>query len=227
MFLLSGRNTTFLQFLGGLAAGTVITLLWAFHINEDPPACAISLDKQHVLYIGMDNPLSILTSGMPSDQLSVTASGAGITLKKINDYQYTASVNTPQAATITVFNGKRQIEKVVFRVKRIPEPLLLLGAKHGGGKIWNGIFRVQEGLFLMMPWDYNEKCNVGSYDVVRQRPDQDIISVFNNGDRFTKEVYQMIREAQPGDTYIFENIRLKLPGDAQQRSFGPVSFQII
>ena len=84
------------------------------------PTAAISLDKMNVLYIGVDNPLTIAADIDPKD-LAVTISEGKIFNA---DGKYHAFVNVEGKVTISLW--KRSDEKIFqtfeFRVKRIPAP---------------------------------------------------------------------------------------------------------
>jgi gliding motility-associated protein GldM len=81
----------------------------------------VSADKMNVFYIGVDNPVSIAAAGVSSNELRVSANGAGISLRGGNG-KYTATVSQPGEATINVSGGGLTNSRFMFRAKRIPEP---------------------------------------------------------------------------------------------------------
>lgn len=48
----------------------------------------------NVIYIGIDNPVSISVPGVPNDKVSVSTEGGGLSLKKVTGEQYIARATT-------------------------------------------------------------------------------------------------------------------------------------
>lgn len=94
-----------------------------YPINKEPLA-AIALDKMNVLYIGVDNPVTIAVEGIPSDKLIVYMENGSI---RGSNGKYIAKVTSTGTATInvaTIKNDKKVLLSTqTFRVKRIPDPV--------------------------------------------------------------------------------------------------------
>jgi N-acetylmuramoyl-L-alanine amidase len=92
--------------------------------NNAAPEVAIALDKMNMLYIGVDNPVSLAVSGYKTEDLIVSMQNGTITGK---DGKYIARVSNTNPAEIiieTIENGKRKLlGKQTYRVKRVPEPV--------------------------------------------------------------------------------------------------------
>ncbi|HEX8331308.1 MAG TPA: gliding motility protein GldM, partial [Segetibacter sp.] len=94
-----------------------------------PTGANVSADAVKVLYIGLDNPLTI-TGGTAGDE-KTSANMAGGDLRKTGPSKYIARVSSPGEATINVtVEGKTTPFK--FRVKRVPDPVAMIGASSGG-----------------------------------------------------------------------------------------------
>jgi hypothetical protein len=78
----------------------------------------------NVLYIGIDNPITIAVSGYKSEDLIVTMQNGSITGK---EGKYIAHVTNIEQAVIiieTMENGKKVLLGTqVYRVKRVPDPI--------------------------------------------------------------------------------------------------------
>jgi gliding motility-associated protein GldM len=93
----------------------------------------ISATKMNVLYIGVDNPLSISASGVPSDR--VTASMTNGTLRKSGN-EWIAQPGREGEALVTVsanIEGQtRKMGEMKYRVKTVPNPVAKVAGKIGG-----------------------------------------------------------------------------------------------
>jgi len=91
-----------------------------------PPAVAIELMKMNVLYIGVDNPLTIVAQSDEASEISARLKGDG-KLEHVRGNEYIARVLSPGSVDIQVYATKNGREKLIgsstLRVKRIPEPV--------------------------------------------------------------------------------------------------------
>ncbi|MEL6865842.1 MAG: gliding motility protein GldM, partial [Bacteroidota bacterium] len=91
---------------------------------------AVSADKMNVFYAGVDNPISISVAGVPSQQVRVSAEG--LSLQSLGNGQYTVKPRRPGQTAITVSGGGLTPTSFPYRIKRIPDPKILIGNKNGG-----------------------------------------------------------------------------------------------
>lgn len=59
---------------------------------------------------------------------------------------------------------------------------------------------------------------------VARRQDPEVVT--NPGGGFGGQVAGLIAKAKPGDTYVFDNIKARCPGDAAGRTINSISFNI-
>ncbi len=106
---------------------------------------AISLDKMNVLYIGVDNPVTIAASG-GAEQLAVSMSGGGGSISG-GKGKYIARVNsvTDDCQISVSVNGKLA-GAMRFRVRTIPDPVGTVGGYASGDNVNAGAFRSQAGV---------------------------------------------------------------------------------
>lgn len=92
--------------------------------NEPVYPAAIALDKMNVLFIGVDNPMTVAAPGISPEDLQLTISGVGGTIRGSNG-KYVARVTTVGTAVISVHkkSDSKLISQSVFRVKRVPDPV--------------------------------------------------------------------------------------------------------
>ncbi|MEM0994921.1 MAG: GldM family protein [Bacteroidota bacterium] len=186
---------------------------------------AVAADKMNVFYIGVENPISISAAGVSSNDLRINGSGAGIKLSGRGNKRVVTVAN-PGEATITVSGGGLKASPFVFRAKRIPDPVPMLGRSAGGG-MRSGEFKGQEGLLAVLKgFDFDARCQIQGFNLVRVPKRQDAVSSTNPGARYNAKSQRMVAAAKPGDIYYFENVKAKCPGDKAGRPLGTMVFNI-
>jgi hypothetical protein len=214
------------QIIPAFIAGFGVALGLSFNVNTAMTDCAIALDRNNAIYIGLDNPASIVASGVPEEQVRVT--GVGVTITKSSPGNYIFRCSTPGEATVTVVAGDVSRD-FKFRVKRMVDPVPRLGGNlsHKGGFMTNGTFKAQGGISAIIEnYDIDAKCEVVSYDVAYVPASGDSKILNNTGARFTAPVQELINQAKPGDRYFFDDILTRCPGDASARNLGSLAFTI-
>ena len=205
--------------------GETETFVKTFKYEVGQPAVLVSADKQNVLYIGLENPVTIAAAGVTTSSLKVSMSGGS--LQKASSTGYIAKVTRPGTAHITVTNTKNgKSYPFQFRVKRIPNPVVRMG-KNVDGMISSSEFRAQLGLTAVLEdFDYDAKCQVQSYTVIYNRVRQDAFSMKATAGRFSGKISSAIRQAKPGDQYSFTDVKVRCPGDQVDRRINGLSFKI-
>jgi gliding motility-associated protein GldM len=185
---------------------------------------AVSLDKMNVFYIGVENPISVSAAGVSSNEVKVTGTGVNVANKGGGHYIITAT--TPGEASLTVSGGGAS-STFKYRVKRIPDPTPMLGARHRSKAMPNGEFKAQGGIAAVLEnFDFDAKCDIVGFEMTYLPKRQDPISRPNGGARWNGDVQEMINKAKPGDSYFFDDIKCKCPGDAAARNLGGMAFKI-
>lgn len=107
-----------------------------------PAGLTVSTDKTRVFYKGLENPLSV-TGGGGDEKVSVSLEGAGASLRKVGPGQYMVACTQLGAVTVVANDGKN-IQRIAIPVKRVPDPIVIVGGSAGGAMPAN-VFRVQSG----------------------------------------------------------------------------------
>ncbi len=196
----------------------------AFEYEVGERSVTISAAKMNVFYIGVDNPVEVSAAGVPSAQIKVSMDGG--TINRNSEGSYTVNVNSPGKATVKVsapgMNGSKE-----FRVKRIPDPTPLLGGKEKGGSIGNGTFKAHGALLpMLLDFDFDAKCNLAGFTLVRVAKRQDPEVSANQGASIQGGAKNLQNKATPGDKYVFQDIKCKCPGDGAARNLGQLVFDI-
>lgn len=182
----------------------------------------VAADKMNVLYIGVENPLSISAAGVRGS-LQVNANGTSIEKR---GGKYIAKPTRKGLATISVSGQGLAPTQFEYRVKRIPDPVIKLGTNKGGSmKV--AAFKVQQGLIAdLEDFDFDARCNVQSFEVARVPKNADVQSAINEGGRFRGEAKRIVENAKRNDTYYFEKVKVRCPGDTAGRSINGLIFHI-
>ncbi len=201
-----------------------------FEYEVGERSVTVSASKMNVFYIGVDNPVEVSAAGVPSNQINVSMSGAGEgSIKKDGNGGYTVNVKRPtkkgEFANINV-SAPGLNDSKVFRVKRIPDPVPKL-SKSRGGAMGSGEFKIQPGVFPVLEnFDFDAKCDIVGFRLVRVPKRQDPQVVDNRGGRYSGEAVNMVKKAKPTDKFFFENIKCRCPGDPAPRDIGTMVFNI-
>ncbi len=174
---------------------------------------SIALDKMNVLYIGVDNPVTIAASGGGDDRIQTTISGGGGSLTRVGNGKYVARVNSiTDDCKITVTVDGKVAGASQFRVRTIPEAQAYVGGKPSGDPFLAGAFKAQGGVgagIKNFPFEL-------SYDVVSFTftcdTDDDIISIPVQGASFSGAVRTAINQHVKADRMVtIDDIRVKGP----------------
>ena len=187
-------------------------------------SATISADKMNVLYVGVDNPLSVSVAGVPSGQIQVNGNGVRVT--KVDGGKYTTKPTRPGNATITISGGGLQPTTFKYRVKRIPDPVVKVG-RNNGGTINAAEFSAQRGIIPHLEgFDFEARCRIGSFEIARVPRSGDAQVYKNNSGTFDTRAKRMVDQATRGDLYYFSSIKCKCPGDEVYRSLNGMVFNI-
>lgn len=210
--------------------GEVKTYNNTFEYEVGERSVTVSPTKMNVFYIGVDNPVEVSASGVSSNQLQVSMSGAGGgSISKVQGAQYNVKVTRPtkvdEYANIDVQAPGLNVSKQ-FRVKRIPDPVAKLGGKVSGS-LRTGEFKVQRGIIPTLEgFDFDARCNIEGFRLVRVPRRDDPKIAINPGASYKDEALRLVEQASPGDRYFFENVKCKCPGDIASREINPLTFTI-
>jgi gliding motility-associated protein GldM len=187
---------------------------------------AVQLDKMNVLFIGVDNPVTVSGSGNLND-LRVSGSGGGISLVPNGAGKYLARVNSETDdcfITVTTVDGKST--RVPFRVRSIPDPTPYVG-RTKSGDMSAAEFKSQAGVRAIVEnFFYETQFNVVSFRITGDGAgfDEGILEANNTGAAWN-EAQNIIRKCRPGSFVTIEDIRAVGP-DKRTRRLTPMIFNL-
>ena len=195
-----------------------------------PSGAAVQFDKMNVIYIGVDNPLTVKSS-KGDEQTTVSISGGGATIKKNGAGKYTARATTPTNDAMITVSADGESNKFGVRVKMIPDPIATIGGNKAltiSGKTSKGNGKAQGAVIpLLENFDFEARFEVVSYDCYLTSGGELFSARDNKGPYFSSQVNNFWDRAKPGkDVIIFDNIKVKGP-DGKPRTIPSMTFQII
>jgi gliding motility-associated protein GldM len=189
-----------------------------------PSGVAVMADKMNVLYIGVENPLTI-TAGAGSEKVS--ASFTGGSLKKVSGNKYIANPTNPGEHFVTVLVEGKAAGKVAFRVKQLPLPAAYVGNLKPG-PVPTANFKAMGGVIAKLEdSEFDAPYEVVSYTVGALSSDiPDYAPVTNNGNRWNGGAANLINKLKPGALVVINDIMVKDPSGRVRKLSSSLSYSL-
>ncbi|MFC3198472.1 gliding motility protein GldM [Parapedobacter deserti] len=191
------------------------------------PSAVVSPDAMNVLYIGVDNPISVSAPGIPKESLSV--SGSGVTVSGSGG-KYVARVTQPGTASINVSarigDQTQSLGSTNFRVKRIPKPQARVAGRPGGA-VAAAQIKSQNRIFAALDdFEFDAKFNISRFSMLIQKPRVDPMGPYQGTDgTFSGPMQNALSSVAPGSFVFFYNI-IAVGPDGVQQELDPISFRV-
>ncbi len=173
---------------------------------------SIALDKMNVLYIGVDNPVSIAASGGGDDRVQASINNGSLT--RVGAGKYIARVNSVNDNTIiTVTVDGKTAGASQFRVRTIPSAQAYVGGQPSGANVAAGAFKAQGGVGAgIKDFPFELSYEVVGYTFTVDTDEGDIVSIPATGNAFGGAVRNAINtHVKAGKMVTIDNIRVKGP----------------
>ncbi len=186
---------------------------------------AVQLDKMNVLFIGVDNPITVSGSGS-ADQLIVTASGGGAVLSGSGANRTVRVSNENEDCIISVKTPDGKVTPIKFRVRSIPDPTPYVGQVKSGDMSASA-FKSQAGVRAIVDnFFYETQFNVTSFRITGDGDGFDEgVEESNNTGAAWNEARKIINKCKPGSYITIEDIRAVGP-DGRTRKLTPMIFTL-
>ncbi|OFY44061.1 MAG: hypothetical protein A2X18_08040 [Bacteroidetes bacterium GWF2_40_14] len=204
-----------------------------YHFNSEyfvaKPSLTVSATNMNVLYIGVNNPLSISVSGIPGENIYPTIS-CGTLKQNTGKSGWTAMVPVDcKQATIEVsvkMNGNiKRMGSETFRVKKLPDPVPCIASKKDGFISRESL--ISAGTIIpRMPddFEFDYSFQIISFKMTMQRG-FNVYHYYSQGSKLTEEMVKQIRNTNRGQSIIFEDIVARGP-DGSDRILSPLIITI-
>ena len=198
------------------------------------PNSVVSADKMNVLYIGVDNPMSISVPGVSNDKVKVSLDGGGGTIKsnpQAGGGHFIATVATVGKATIKVsaeIGGKvMPMGSFEYRIKRVPDPVAQISNSKGGG-INKNLLAAGTLIPVLENFDFELFFRIINFKITVIQKGKDPIEIEGQGNQLTQQMRDLVGKLPIGSKIYFEYIKAKMATGADQstRTLSPMSFTI-
>lgn len=188
---------------------------------------SIALDKMNVLYIGVDNPVTVAASGGGNDRIKADISGGGGSLVQDKPGHYIVRVNSvTDDAKITVSVDGKVAGVSQFRVRTIPDPIAVVGNYQSGSSIPAGAFKAQAGVGAWIKdFPFELKYTVTSFTLTADNSDGDIEEAPCQGNVWSPRARQIINGLGSNRTVTIDDIRATGP-DGRSRKLPSLVYYI-
>ncbi len=194
------------------------------------PSATISADAMNVLYIGLDNPMSISVPGVAPSATQVST-GAGITLVKLSDGKYKATVSAGSKESSISVSAKmpdgsvKKMGEMKYRIRQVPKPEAMLG-QLGSGSYPKAQVSAAAGFVYANLANFvfdGVKFTVTKYNVifVPRRGNMEEQAVSGNS---AAAIKNFANKAKAGDIILIDRIRATGPGG--ERPLNPITITI-
>lgn len=186
------------------------------------PLAVISATKMNVVYIGLDNPISVSVPGYSANQVTVTSSAGGTLSKDKQAGTYLLKVNgTVREVEISasVKDSKGQVKKMgvqKYRVRNIPKPMPMLGSVEQSGPVAAGVLKSASFVFANLKDFAFEGVSFKpfEYTVVYQPKKGDGRAYKGQGQNVSPEIKAMLNNVRTGDRITLLQVKANGPAGA-------------
>lgn len=176
------------------------------------PTAVISPTKVNVLYRGVENPVEVSVPGFSASEINVTATNASVSGGR-GEYMLQPGQGNKTVVNVTAEQedgSTRSMGEMEFRVKKLPDPEIMIAGKNSGKTIRKVELR-NSRLFPSMGdalFDVSYEVTRFTMTVTVGRNTQ---SFDTKGDRLSDEMKQIVGNLQRGANVSFKNIQVKGP----------------
>jgi gliding motility-associated protein GldM len=183
------------------------------------PMAVISATELNVVYVGLDNPISVSVPGYAASEIKVSSS-AGKLEKGATAGQYLVKVDPSAGREITITasvrderGGTKEMGKQTYRVRNVPKPLPSLGAIDASGSVSAGqLGATQYVLTPLKDFIYqNIKYTPTEYTIIYLPKNGPGRPYKGYGTAITPEIRNAFRAARSGDRVILAQVRADGP----------------
>ncbi len=180
------------------------------------PLAVISATKMNVVYIGLENPMSVSVPGFSANKVDVTCEGGKLT-KQGNSGEYILTVDgSVRTVKITAKVEGKMMGFKEYRVRQIPKPTPMLGPIEQSGSVSMGQLKSANFVLTALK-DFafeGVKFTPISWNLVYQPKNGQARVANGTGEQLSSEAKGYLMNARPGDRFILMNIKAKGPAGA-------------
>lgn len=194
-----------------LLLGLMIIGASHFCFAQSKSSASISVTSKDLLYVGIENPVTITTQGITEDKITVSISEGTITG---GNGKYIAVVSQNSTVTIDVSSEGKKIGFKEFTVKTIPDPVIYVSGKTSEGVITKEELMKLEAIdYKIDNIDADVKFWILSFDLTINMRDKEgkseLVTEPSGSKKLTDKQKEYLSQAKSGNKIYFENIKVK------------------
>jgi gliding motility-associated protein GldM len=173
----------------------------------------ISATKMNMVYIGLDNPISVSVPGYSPNDVTATCSGGGVLRPDKQKGTYLLRVDGSQreviiSASVKVQNQTKKMGEQKYRVRQVPKPTPMLGAIKESRDVSVAELRSAAYVYANLENFAFEGISFTptKYTIVFQPRRGDAQVKYGSGNLISPEIRGLFNTAKPGDRIILGNI---------------------
>ena len=189
---------------------------------------AIELDKMNVLYKFVDNPIKVVVQDYPCNKLILKSKYGNIKIA-YDSCHYIYRTDSCYQYEDRIFVGVKDrdtvkwIDSLKYRLRKIPDPTILVGGMHEGYVNRNVILAIGFVGVALENIDVDIHYYVTKYSVEIKRADSTIYKEVDLiGEKFSSELISEIKKSKTNDKYIFYDVNVETNNRCGQKLMGPV-----
>lgn len=175
------------------------------------PAAVVSLTNMNILYVGVENPVSISVPGIPAKDISATISSGTITSVGGGNYKVKLSKLEREviiAVSAKIDNRVQRMGEFKYKTRKIPSPVLKVG-NLSSKKVTKDELSNAGKIRATFPEDFVFKVpplTVKGYTISVGANDKPI-----SGNTINPEAQSIIKQARKGQRVMITDVEVRLP----------------
>jgi hypothetical protein len=160
----------------------------------------VSNDYFNYLYVGVENPISILAQNVPDHNMTVTVNNGS--LRKIDQGKYGLTVCSKEVnyVVLKIYNKQQLIDSFFFKLKSLPEPTVMISSREFKGTM--GVRAEMENVPVNVP------LFTRSFIVTIVKKNGDTIKIENIGNAYTNATSRAFTSLAVGDRVILSDFKV-------------------
>jgi hypothetical protein len=215
-----------------LASISLITLLFigvscmnGRNKEQAKTVTAVAPTKMNVLYLEIENPVSIAVSGYESSEIIVEIKDNAGEITG-TDGSYNIIPKEAGLLTVVVKAKDKIVNETIFRVKYIPEPILIVAGKSGGEITMEDLEKEEEVRAYLLNFDFDVKYEVVEFTLSTTDEGGYFKQAISESNKISEAQKELIKNATVGKRINFEDIMVMGPY-GNIRKISPIVFEII
>ena len=175
------------------------------------PTVTVSLDNMNILYVGVDNPISISLYGIPAKNISATISSGTLSYVSPGNYNVKLSKLEKEvtiSVTAKIDNREQHLGQFKYKTRNIPSPMLKVGNLSNKEVTKEELLKAGK-IRVAFPNDFLFKVpqiNVSDYTISVGDNEKTI-----SGNTINSEAQSIIKSAIKGQRVTISNVKVTLP----------------